>query len=110
MLKRLLGGAKARRTQAGSAGAPSAELDALLSVARQSFVQVQAAWDAADLHTLASFTTEPLLADLRSQLHARGPGPNCTEVLSLPCYPELSAVEIDAVAAACNRWQPATRS
>jgi dTDP-4-amino-4,6-dideoxygalactose transaminase len=28
------------------------------------------------------------------------------EVLSLPCYPELTAAEIDAVAAACNRWQP----
>ena len=91
MLKRLLGGAQARRTQAGSAGAPSAELDALLSVARQSFVQVQAAWDAADLHTLASFTTEPLLADLRSQLDARGPGPNRTEVLSL--HAELLGLE-----------------
>ncbi len=30
----------------------------------------------------------------------------CAEVLSLPCYPELTAAEIDAVAAACNRWQP----
>jgi dTDP-4-amino-4,6-dideoxygalactose transaminase len=34
----------------------------------------------------------------------------CEEVLSLPCYPELTPAEIDAVAAACNRWQPATRS
>ncbi len=34
----------------------------------------------------------------------------CAEVLSLPCYPELTAAEIDAVAAACNRWRPATRS
>ena len=34
----------------------------------------------------------------------------CAEVLSLPCYPELTDSEIDAVAAACNRWQPATRS
>ena len=34
----------------------------------------------------------------------------CAEVLSLPCYPELTGAEIDAVAAACNRWQPATRS
>ena len=34
----------------------------------------------------------------------------CAEVLSLPCYPELTDAEIDAVAAACNRWQPATRS
>jgi dTDP-4-amino-4,6-dideoxygalactose transaminase len=34
----------------------------------------------------------------------------CAEVLSLPCYPELTAAEIASVAAACNRWQPATRS
>ena len=34
----------------------------------------------------------------------------CAEVLSLPCYPELTDAEIDAVAYACNRWQPATRS
>jgi aminotransferase EvaB len=34
----------------------------------------------------------------------------CAEVMSLPCYPELSDAEIDAVTAACNRWQSATRS
>jgi dTDP-4-amino-4,6-dideoxygalactose transaminase len=34
----------------------------------------------------------------------------CAEVLSLPCYPELTDDEVDVVAAACNRWQPATRS
>ena len=34
----------------------------------------------------------------------------CAEVLSLPCYPELTDAEVDVVAAACNRWQPATRS
>jgi len=34
----------------------------------------------------------------------------CAEVLSLPCYPELTDPEIDVVATACNRWQPATRS
>jgi aminotransferase EvaB len=34
----------------------------------------------------------------------------CAEVLSLPCYPELSDAEIDEVAAACNRWQPDIRS
>jgi dTDP-4-amino-4,6-dideoxygalactose transaminase len=34
----------------------------------------------------------------------------CAEVLSLPCYPELTDAEVDQVAAVCNRWQPATRS
>jgi predicted lipid-binding transport protein (Tim44 family) len=63
--------------------APGAELDDFLAVARQSFVRLQAAWDAADLPALSALTTEPLLADLREQLHARGPGPNRTEVLKL---------------------------
>ncbi len=34
----------------------------------------------------------------------------CAEVLTLPCYPELTEAEIAAVAAACNSWRPATRS
>ena len=34
----------------------------------------------------------------------------CAEVMSLPCYPELTDAEIATVAAACNRWQPAIRS
>ena len=62
---------------------PEPEIEALLAVARQSFVRLQAAWDAADLQALASFTTEPLLEDLRVQLAERGPMPNRTEVLQL---------------------------
>ena len=30
----------------------------------------------------------------------------CREVLSLPCFPEMSDEEVDAVAEAVNRWQP----
>jgi predicted lipid-binding transport protein (Tim44 family) len=59
------------------------EADELLSLARQSFVQMQAAWDRADLHTLGALTTEPLLAELREQLELRGGAPNRTEVLAL---------------------------
>jgi predicted lipid-binding transport protein (Tim44 family) len=62
---------------------PRRDVDELLQVARLSFVRLQAAWDAADLHALAALTTEPLLDELRDQLAARGPGPNCTEVVSL---------------------------
>jgi predicted lipid-binding transport protein (Tim44 family) len=54
-----------------------------LRVARQSFVRLQAAWDAADLGALAALTTEPLMQDLRDQLQQRGPGANHTEVVSL---------------------------
>ncbi len=57
------------------------QLDEFLNVARQSFVQLQAAWDRADLGVLGHLATEPLFLELRAQLAERGPGPNCTEVL-----------------------------
>lgn len=60
-----------------------ADVDELLRLARLSFVQVQAAWDRADLGALATFTTEPLLAELRDQLALRGGSPNHTEVVVL---------------------------
>jgi len=82
VLTRLRARVAAQRTRARVRNS-GVDIDALLLVARQSFVQMQAAWDAADLQTLASFTTEPLLADLREQLRERGPAPNHTEVLSL---------------------------
>jgi predicted lipid-binding transport protein (Tim44 family) len=59
------------------------DVDEFLRVARQSFVRLQQAWDAADLAALAALTTEPLLDELRDQLAERGPGPNHTEVLAL---------------------------
>ncbi|MDP1532786.1 MAG: hypothetical protein Q8N44_09720 [Rubrivivax sp.] len=60
-----------------------AEIDECLRLARLSFVRLQAAWDAADLPTLAALTTAQLLDELRDELQARGPAPNRTEVLSL---------------------------
>ena len=90
MLTQLRRHVAARRARRGSflvaAGAPlaaGADVEAFLSVARQSFVQLQAAWDAADLPALASLTTDTLLEDLRLQLEQRGPAPNRTEVLAL---------------------------
>ncbi|MFO1272281.1 MAG: Tim44-like domain-containing protein [Rubrivivax sp.] len=59
------------------------EVDEFLRVARESFVGLQAAWDAADLQTLAAFTTERLAAELREELERRGPGPNRTEVVAV---------------------------
>lgn len=78
MLKRLRRLAQRRRQARGSA-----EVDELLSVARASFVQMQAAWDRADLKALGSLATGPLLEELRSQLQERGPAHNHTEVVSL---------------------------
>ena len=59
------------------------DIDEVLYVARLSFVQLQAAWDRADLSALRCLATEPLLEELRCQLAERGPEPNYTEVLSL---------------------------
>lgn len=78
MLKRLPGLRPRRARQAAQH-----DVDDFLRVARQSFVSLQAAWDAADLSALAALTTEPLLDELRDQLAARGPEPNRTEVLTL---------------------------
>lgn len=72
---------RARRGQAPQAH--DREVDEFLRVARLSFVRLQAAWDAADLAALAALTTEPLAAELREELEARGPGENRTEVLTL---------------------------
>ncbi len=71
--------------------AGAAELDEFLSLARQSFVQLQAAWDRADLRVLGNLATEPLFEELRAQLVERGPAPNCTEVLAVDA--RLLAVE-----------------
>ena len=70
-------------TPAGHAAPQPAQVEDLLRVARQSFVEMQAAWDRADLGALRQLTTEPLLEDLRDQLAQRGPHPNRTEVVRL---------------------------
>lgn len=68
------------RTRASTA---HGDMQDFLLVARQSFLQMQAAWDRADLPALGVMATGPLLDDLREQLAMRGPGPNHTEVLEL---------------------------
>ncbi len=59
------------------------DIEELLRLARLSFVQMQAAWDRADLQALGLMASAPLLAELREQLSQRGPGSNHTEVLQL---------------------------
>lgn len=82
MLKRL-GGLAARPLRRRSAPRRQREIEELLSLARESFVQVQDAWDRADMGALAGLATAPLLEELRDQLAQRGPGLNRTEVVSL---------------------------
>jgi predicted lipid-binding transport protein (Tim44 family) len=69
--------------RANRQAAKAGDVQAFLSVARESFLQMQAAWDRADLPAMSALAAEPLLQDLREQLEMRGPGPNHTEVVEL---------------------------
>jgi len=90
-LKRRVVARRARPAVAPVSAAQSADIEELLHLARLSFLRMQVAWDAGDLPTLATLTTEPLLEDLRNQLLERGPAFNSTEVLSLDA--RLLAIE-----------------
>jgi predicted lipid-binding transport protein (Tim44 family) len=81
VLNRLRRRVAARRARRGRGDVP--EVQELLQLARMSFVQLQAAWDRADLGAIGALTTEPLLAELRDQLALRGAEPNHTEVIAL---------------------------
>lgn len=87
--QRVLQRSRARRAELRAAR--DGDVQAFLQVARQGFVELQAAWDRADLPAMASFVAEPLLAELSEQLQARGECPNRTEVLEL--HAKLLALE-----------------
>ena len=68
-----------RRRPAAAEG----RLSEVRQVAQRSFVELQAAWDRADLAQLEACTTAPLMADLREQLARRGGADNRTEIVGL---------------------------
>ncbi len=67
----------------GNRAKPRAAEQALLAMARERFVVLQAAWDRGDVEALRALTTDGMLDELLDQLPERGPGPNRTDVLSL---------------------------
>ena len=84
----------ARQLPAASSAASAAsavDTQAFLQVARQSFLQMQVAWDRADLPAMGVLASESLLEDLREQLAERGQAGNHTEVLEL--HARLVALE-----------------
>lgn len=83
MLKRLVGRLQPRRSRRAAARAAALDTQAFLQVARQSFLQMQAAWDRADLQAMGTLASASLLQELREQLALRGDSPNHTEVLEL---------------------------
>jgi hypothetical protein len=89
---------------------------ALLRGAREQFLHLQSAWDAADLEALRGLTTEDMFAELAAQLPARGRGPNRTEVLALEAHLialetigplELASIEFSGVVRESVRTGPA---
>lgn len=89
----------------------TADERALLGSARHQFLRLQAAWDAGDLDTLRSLTTESMFAELAAQLPVRGATPNRTDVLSLEAHLisheavgslELASIEFSGVVRECE--------
>jgi hypothetical protein len=58
----------------------------LLGAARTQFLDLQSAWDRADLEALRRLTTDAMFDELAAQLPQRGRDPNRTDVLSLEAH------------------------
>ncbi|MGD9833977.1 MAG: TIM44-like domain-containing protein [Piscinibacter sp.] len=68
------------------AAATSQDERALLRAARRQFLELQAAWDAADLETLRRLTTDGMFEELAALLPERGGPVNRTDVLALEAH------------------------
>ncbi|MGC8702665.1 MAG: Tim44 domain-containing protein [Thiomonas sp.] len=70
-----------------AAGAPRIpadfDRDAFLASAKQHYIRLQQAWDAADLNSLKTFTTSEMFEALSAELQQRGMAPNKTEIVTL---------------------------
>ena len=91
-------------------GSDVAHLYVVRTKARESLRQhLKAAGISTDIHYPVPDHRQPVAGTVPQKGLARTDRA-CADVLSLPCYPELTDAEVDLVAAACNRWQPATPS
>jgi Tim44-like domain len=68
---------------ASSLSTPARDEAALVSMARERFIELQRAWDAADIDALRELTTPEMLHELVAHLDERGLAPNRTDVLEL---------------------------
>lgn len=71
--------------QAAGASRIPADFDqeGFLASAKQHYIRLQQAWDAADLGSLKTFTTDEMFEALSAQLKQRGMAPNKTDVVTL---------------------------
>lgn len=98
------------------AASARAEHAPLLGAAREQFLRLQSAWDAADLDALRRLTTEDMFEQIAAELPARGREPNRTEVLALEAHLialdrvgplELASIEFSGVVRESARAAPA---
>jgi dTDP-4-amino-4,6-dideoxygalactose transaminase len=59
---------------------------------------------ATDIHYPIPDYRQPVLAGRYNGLHLPNTEAACAEVLTLPCFPELTDDEVEAVITACNGW------
>lgn len=59
------------------------DIPTFLRKSKAAFMQLQAAWDQADLKTIRRLTTRELYAEFSTQLMQRGGAPNVTEIVTL---------------------------
>ena len=69
----------------GTSGAPAFDVADFLEASKRHFIQLQAAWDRADIPTLRAMMTEEMLGQIQSQLaaHERQPAAHSSEVVML---------------------------
>ncbi|MDQ6621191.1 MAG: DegT/DnrJ/EryC1/StrS family aminotransferase, partial [Pseudomonadota bacterium] len=61
-----------------------------------------------DVHYPIPDHRQPIMAERYRQVSLPVTERACTEVLSLPCFPELTAPEVDYVIETCNTWKPSS--
>lgn len=67
------------------------EMESFIRNAKSYYIQLQAAWDKANIDALYELTTPEMYAEIKLQLQDRGPSPNITDVVSIDA--ELLGIE-----------------
>lgn len=83
-----------------------AHLYVIRSKARESLrAHLSGAGVSSDIHYPVPDHRQPCFAERYAQVRLPETDEACAQVLTLPCFPEMTHAEIDRVVAACNRWK-----
>ncbi|QQP98609.1 DegT/DnrJ/EryC1/StrS family aminotransferase [Lysobacter enzymogenes] len=61
---------------------------------------------ASDIHYPIPDHRQPVFGDLYADVHLPNTERLATEILTLPCYPEMTDAQVDQVVASVNSWRP----